>query len=96
MKVTNSAIEIILDIMQKRGLDPSKTFLEVRLLENGALGFGFTRDRLGKLIKFGDLSVIEAFGTETSDTVIDFGEVNGKKGLIFLSEEEYNQIACNK
>jgi hypothetical protein len=89
MKLTESAATAILEVMKKKGLDHKKTFLEIGVFDS-ALGMSFTRDKNGRLVKFGNLSVVIAHNVDTTGVVIDFGEVNGRKGLIFLGEENVN------
>jgi hypothetical protein len=84
MKFTDSAVTTVLDIMKKRSLDPKKVFFEFRLLQNGAIGMGFSWDRLGKLFQFGELNVIIDPRINVDEMTVDYGEVSGRKGLIFL------------
>lgn len=91
MKFSDSAIEAILKTMESKGLNPQTTFLEVGIFE-GNLGMGFTRDALGKVLQFGSLNVAVASNLDTNEIVVDFGEVSGKKGLIFLGENNGNNI----
>lgn len=88
MKITETATNAIIGVMKKKGLDPKKTFLEVGLFE-GNLGMTFSRDRVGRTIQFGDLTVVVQNNVDSDGVVIDFGEVNGRMGLIFLTEEQY-------
>ena len=85
MKITDSAVEAILSTMNKKGLDPKKTFLEVGIFD-GNLGIGFTREALGRKIKNNDLTVVVTNNIDSANIVIDYNEINGRKGLIFSSE----------
>jgi len=84
MKLTDSAATAILDVMKKRKLDPKKIVFEFHLLENGGVGIGFSRDKHGTSLQYGDLTVIIGNGVDMGNTVIDFGQVNGRMGIIFL------------
>jgi hypothetical protein len=86
MQITKPAVNAILDVMKSKGLDPKTTFLEIGVFE-GNLGIGFTRDKIGRIMKHGDLTVILASNLDTTGVVVDFGEINKRKGLIFLGEE---------
>ncbi len=83
MEITESAVNSILNIMKSKGLNPKNTFFEIGIFE-GNLGLGFTREKIGKIVKKGDLTIIVASTIESENIKIDFGEVNGKKGLVFL------------
>jgi hypothetical protein len=89
MKITESAAEAILQVMIKKGLNPKTTYLEIGVFD-GNLGLTFTRDRDGRVDRIGALSVVVATNVDTTGVVVDFGEVNGRKGLIFLGEENVN------
>jgi hypothetical protein len=84
MKLTDSAAEAILGVMKRRKLDPKKIVFEFRLLENGAVGIGFNQERQGQAQQYGDLTVMIGYGVDMGNTIVDFGEVKGKKGIIFL------------
>jgi hypothetical protein len=86
MKLTDSAVTAILDVMKKKRLDPKKIVFEFHLLGNGGIGIGFTRDRQGISQEYGELTVMIGNGVEMGETVIDFGEVNGRMGIIFLEQ----------
>lgn len=89
MRITESASAAILGVMTKKGLNPKKIFLEIGLFHDN-LGLAFTKEKMGKLVQFGGLNVVINNNIDTTDVVIDFGEVNGRKGLIFLGEEHVN------
>jgi hypothetical protein len=89
MRLTDSAVEAILQVMIKKDLDPSKTFLEIGVFD-GAMGLGFTNETFGKRKNFGKLGVIISHKIDTTGVVIDFGEIKGRKGLIFLGEDNVN------
>lgn len=88
MRITESAVKAILDVMNKKGLNPKKIHLEIGVFEGG-LGLGFTNEGIGQRQHFGDLSVVISHSVDTEGVVMDFGEVDGRKGLIFLGEEQY-------
>lgn len=85
MVLTKAATEAILDVMMSYGLDPAKFFLEIKE-QNGGIGMGFTPHRGGRPLKFGDLTVLVAYNIDTSGVTVDYREMNGRKGLIFLGE----------
>tara|TARA_Y100000034_G_C6696867_1_gene307111 strand:+ start:369 stop:656 length:288 start_codon:yes stop_codon:yes gene_type:complete len=89
MRLTKYASDAIIAIMESKGLNPKKCYFGIKQLENGTLGIGFTEEPEGKIIEFGKLCVTIADNINTENVVVDFGEVNGKRGLVFLSEEEY-------
>lgn len=85
MKLTESAANAILNVMKKRKLDPKKIVFEFHLLNNGGIGIGFTRDRQGVSQQYGELTVMIGNGVEMGDTIVDFGEVDGRMGIILLN-----------
>lgn len=87
MKITDSAAQIILEIMKKKRLDPKEFVFEFHLLENGGVGIGFTKDRQGLAIKHGELTIMIGHGVDMGDTVVDYGEIDGRMGLIFLEKK---------
>ncbi len=89
MRLTEYATEAIIGVMNAKGLPHKEWALEICTLDNGALGMGFTQERKGRAIEFGELTVMIADNVNSEGVVIDFGEVDGKRGLVFLSEEEY-------
>lgn len=90
MKITESASQIIVQTMRKKGLDPDKVFFEIGVFE-GNLGLGFTREPLGKIVKQGELNLVVSNEVDSDDMTIDYGEIDGKKGIIFLGESYVNQ-----
>lgn len=89
MRITEAATNAIINVMKSKGLDTKKTYLEIGVFE-GNLGIGFTREPVGKTIKSGELMLVTSSKLDTEGVIIDFGEVNGKMGLIFLGEENVN------
>lgn len=89
MKFTESAITAILEVMRKRGLDPKKFVFDISIRENGSVGIGFTKDRAGVANQYGDLTVMIGHNIDMNGVVVDFGEINGRKGIIFLPEEQH-------
>jgi hypothetical protein len=89
MRITQSASEAIVTVMKSKKLDPRNTFLEVGVFD-GNLGLGFTREPIGKTLKQGDLNIVISNEIDSEGIVVDFGELNGKKGLIFLGETNVN------
>ena len=89
MKITESASQIITDIMRKKGLNPKTTYLEIGDF-NGDLGLGFTREPFGKIMKQGELNFVISGKKDLEGMTVDYGEINGKRGLIFLGENYVN------
>lgn len=89
MRVTEPAVDAILEVMRKKGLSPKTTFLEIGIFE-GNLGLGFTKDRHGKIITYKNLSIVIANDVDTTGVVVDFKEIKGRKGLIFTGESDDN------
>lgn len=85
MKITDSARNAILHVMEKKGLDRNTTFLEIGVFE-GNLGMGFTREKIGRSIKSGDLTLIISSNLDLNGMTVDYGKINDKEGLIFLGE----------
>lgn len=88
MKITESAVNAILEVMKKRKLDPKKIVFDFHLLDNGGIGIGFSRDRHGQVQQYGELTVTIGSDVDMGQTVVDFGEINGRKGIIFLEKKE--------
>lgn len=88
MKLTDSAVAAILNVMKKRRLDTSKVVFEFHLLKNGGIGIGFTKDRQGISQQYGELTVMIGNGVNMGNTIVDFGEVKGRMGLIFLENHD--------
>jgi hypothetical protein len=88
MKLTDSAVTAILNVMKKRKLDTNQVVFEFHLLDNGGVGIGFTRDRQGVSQQYGDLTVMVGNGVNMGNTTVDFGEVKGRMGLIFLEDHD--------
>ncbi len=95
MRITVSAAEAILKVMTKKGLDPKITFLEIAAT-NGSLGMSFTQDRIGKLLKIGELNVLIEPNIDTTGVVMDFGKIGDRSGLIFFGEENENHRQSNQ
>lgn len=92
MRITDAAVQAILGVMFKKGLDPKKFFLEIGFFANqmgksGKFGIAFTQDVDGQILKFGQLTVIVNHDIDTTGVLIDFGQNNGRNGLIFTGEE---------
>jgi hypothetical protein len=86
MKITNAAAEAIVNVMKTKGLDPKKFCLEIGVFD-GNLGLGFTNEMKGKTIEFGELRVVINRQVDSNGVTVDYGEVKGTKGLIFLGEQ---------
>lgn len=87
MNITKQAATEILRVMSEVDLDIQKFAASFEFV-NGGVGFSFTKDTFGKEYKFHGLRVIVDERIETEDMIIDFSEVDGRKGLIFKGEED--------
>jgi hypothetical protein len=94
MKLTDPAKDAILEVMQRQGLDPEQWYLEFRLLENGAIGLGFTRSSAEQVLEFGDLKLTIDEVIDTKGVMVDYGEMEGKKGLYFGPETACGSGGC--
>jgi hypothetical protein len=85
MKVTDSAQDAILKVMRSKQMEPKSWFFELRLLTNGAIGIGFAREiqNTDSISTFGELSFLVDQNLDTTGMLIDFKEIDGKKGLVF-------------
>lgn len=88
MKFTDSAVSKILEIMKRKRLDPKKVFFALRTMDNGEVGIGFSRERDGTSQKFGELTVSVGRGISMPNLLVDFCEIDGRKGIIFLEENK--------
>jgi hypothetical protein len=88
MRITESAAKAILQVMVKKGLNPKQVHFEIGMFD-GSFGIRFNKDRHGKIMQFGPLTVVVADNVDTTGVVLDFGEINGRKGLLFTGEEQY-------
>ena len=91
MEFTEAAASVILDIMNRRGLDPKRFVFEISIKDTGAVGIGFTTDRAGTRHQYGDLVVMVGDSINMDGMVVDFGEVDGRKGIAFLKEENHKE-----
>lgn len=83
MQLTDSAAHAILEVIKKHGMNPENTFFEVKLLSNGALGIGFSRNPEGISFQQGSLKVSVDYRISNEKIIIDYGQVGDKKGIIF-------------
>lgn len=88
MRITDNAVKAIVSVMNKIGLDPKTTFMEIGLFESN-LGLSFTKEITGRSKKFGELTVVTQNNVDSDQVVVDYGEIEGRTGLIFLTEEQY-------
>lgn len=88
MRFTDEAARAILQIMKRRSLDPRKIVFELSILADGSIGIRFNQDRQGVSHKFGELTVMIDPRLESNQTVIDYGEIEGRKGIIFLENDD--------
>jgi hypothetical protein len=87
MKIKEEAAKAVLQVMQRKGLDPKKHYLEFAA-NNDGITVSFTNERYGKVLQFGELSVCVSPLLDTTGVIVDFGEIEGRKGLIFLGEDD--------
>ena len=86
MKLTDPARDAILEVMQRQGLDPQIWYLEFRILENGAIGLGFTQQCAEQILEFGDLKLTIDQVIDTEGVQVGYGHFQGKDGLFFGAE----------
>ena len=72
MKITQNAIDFILNLMKSNELDPSKINFEIRKMF-GKVGIGFNKDKMGKRHQFGELSVVVDYDVDLEGVCIEFG-----------------------
>ena len=89
MKITNAAAKAILAVMVKKKLNPEQVAFELKL-SNGVIGIGFNREMIGKKQQFGKLTVIIDQRIDSEGITIDFAEIGGRKGIIFLGGDDVN------
>lgn len=88
MKITDSAQEALLNVMKAKAMDPKVWCFEVKILENGGVGIGFTKELIGPTVKFGELTVAVDANVDTTGIVVDFVETDdGKKGIVFMGDK---------
>ena len=87
MKLTDSAAFAILDVMKMAKLDPKKIVFQFYLLKNGGIGMTFSKDRNGIAQQYGELTVMIGNGIDMNQTKVDYGEMNGRRGIIFLENK---------
>ena len=95
MKLTDSARNAIVNVMLKQELDPQVWYLEFRVLENGAIGLGFTQGALQQDLEFGDLRLTIQDRIDTDGVVVDYGEFEGRPGLFFGNQEIPEKSCCD-
>lgn len=88
MNLTEAARDAIIDVMKKKDLDTKEWFLEFRIIDNGAIGLGFTRTPMRKVLEFGELHLTVDGVIDTEGVVVDYGNNDGRKGLFFMSSDD--------
>jgi len=86
MKVTDNAAGALLGVMERVGLDKTTWSIEIKLVD-GYLSMGWTRDKIPPTLKVNDLKVVIAPNIDTTGVVMDYIEIDGKKGLTFEGEK---------
>lgn len=86
MRITDRAAAAILNVMEKKKLDPAKFAFELKLSE-GVIGIGFNKEKIGAKHQFGKLTVVVDRVIDARDIVVDFAEIKGKKGIIFSGDK---------
>jgi len=88
MRITESAIKAIVQIMENNGLNTDVYSLYFCNSRDGqGMAFNFVKDEIGKTHQFENLKVITAFDVDMDDIVIDLRKVDGRTGLIFTGEQ---------
>ena len=87
MLITNAAQKVILNVMKNKGLDVEKIFLEIDVQREGNfkgnLGIAFNKEKTGHVIKQNGFQVTVGYGLSHENIIIDYAEIDGRKGLIF-------------
>jgi len=86
MNLTETARDAIIEVMKKKNLDPQEWYLEFRIVDNGAIGLGFTKKALRQILEFGELRLTIDGVIDTEGVVVDYGENDGRKGLFFIAD----------
>jgi hypothetical protein len=85
MQITESAANAILKVMSNNGLDSKKFLLNFETMENGELGFTFSRDEKSVCREFHGLRVI---ASENLDNMaVDIRDLKGIKGIVFSEQK---------
>lgn len=83
IQITESATNAILKIMVKANLD-TKTFAFDIGMQDGLMGFGFTKDLNGVVENHNGLTInVDPRILYGKNLSIDFGDLNGKQGFLF-------------
>lgn len=90
MIITESAANAILNVMKKNELDPKLFLLQFDRLKNGALGFTFSMENMHKSREFHGLKILLQPEVNMDGVTVDFGEINGRKGIIFMEKQNDN------
>jgi hypothetical protein len=85
MQITESAANAILEAMSNNGLDSKKYLLNFETMDNGALGFTFSRDEESVCKEFHGLRVIA--GKNLDNMAVEFRELKGRKGIVFSEQK---------
>lgn len=83
MQFTKSSIDALRHVMKKNNLDKNKIVFEIKS-HNGNLSIRFCPEITGEILFIEDLRIVVDGDLKNAEIVVDFGEVNGKKGIIFL------------
>lgn len=86
MNLTEAARDAIIGVMKKKDLDTKEWFLEFRIVNNGAIGLGFTKTPLRQVLEFGELNLTVDEVIDTEGMMVDYGENDGRKGLFFIAD----------
>jgi hypothetical protein len=65
--------------------------MEVGVQDNGAIGLGFSKGPHTNVVPFGELKLTIDPKIDTEGVLVDYTEIEGRRGLIFLSEEFYGR-----
>lgn len=88
MQITESAANVILKVMSNNGLDSKEFLLNFETLDNGALGFTFSKDDGSESREFYGLRV--SVGQSIGDITVDVSEIDGRHGITFLEGTNAN------
>ena len=90
MKISDSARDVLLNIMKSKLMNPKEWGFELRLMDSSAIGIGFVREITAgsETFRSGDLTIVSSPNLDTTGIYIDFAEVNGRKGIVFGGNQE--------
>ena len=88
MRLTESAQNTILKIMEKQGLNPDKYYFNLAKPQqkNDGIGISFCEKTFGAVYTFGKLKITVDYDLDVSNLIIDTQAHNNKNYLVFKGE----------